>query len=209
MQAISTAHAEGLADGLTQKVDALDQKYGGLETNINLHEDKLERKTKQYIAKLADLNQVAQYLERYTTTVNSQLVPLLRNLIQRMAKGITHHTEDVSKSVYAEMYRITGKTMSQVVKEAAINEVEKSRTDAKQAAVDARLYELSAKESVYQIDEFAEEVKEYLTVLLFELVLLVTITLVTPGIWTRILVTGFISAFVAIADYKLLKRMRD
>lgn len=117
-QTVTDAHDIGYGDGLGKRVDALSQKYDGLETNINLRENRLDQKTQQYIAKLADLNQIGRYLQTYTKTINQQQVPVMRQLILAMQQGITIDTSNVTKSVYQEFQALTGHTIQEVIKTA-------------------------------------------------------------------------------------------
>lgn len=56
MKAVADARAIGYADGIVDRVDAIDQKMQGLEADINLREQNLDQKTQECVAKVADLN---------------------------------------------------------------------------------------------------------------------------------------------------------
>lgn len=181
VKAVSDARTIGFNDGLGQQVDELRQRYDGLETDINLHEQKLDAKTEQYVAKLADLDQVGRYLQRYTTTVNQQLVPVLRAVVGQIEQGITHHTDEVTKDVYQEMKKVTGKSMSDVIKTTTYQELQKARTDTQQASLSAKLSAKVSQEEVSKMNVLFQDFKNFVMTTFVELLVLMTIVLATPG----------------------------
>ncbi len=188
-----------------KRVDALSQKYDGLETNINLREAKLDKTTQKYFAQLADLNQVGRYLQNYTGVVNDDLVPVLRSLILAVQNGITHHTEEVMHDVYQQIRQETGLTVDQIVQRALAQEFAKQRRDAQEAALGAKLNAEASKENVNQLLEVADAVKDYLTVLVFELIFMMAVILIVPGWWKIGIALGLI-AVIDFVDYELLKK---
>ena len=203
VNAVSQARDIGFNDGLGKQVDALSQKYDGLETNINLMEAKLDKTTQKYFAKLADLNQVGRYLQSYTVVVNEELVPTLRSLILAVQNGITHHTDEVMKDVYRRIQKETGLTVVQIVQKSLAQEFSKQRHDAQEAALGAKLNAEASKENVNQLLQITNAAKWYLTILAFELIFMMTVVLITPGWWKIVVAVGLI-VVIGFVDYELL-----
>lgn len=203
VNAVSQARDIGFNDGLGKQVDALSQKYDGLETNINLREAKLDKTTQKYFAKLADLNQVGRYLQSYTVVVNEELVPTLRSLILAVQNGITHHTDEVMKDVYRRIQKETGLTVVQIVQKSLAQEFSKQRHDAQEAALGAKLNAEASKENVNQLLQITNTAKWYLTILAFELIFMMTVVLITPGWWKIVVAVGLI-VVIGFVDYELL-----
>ena len=203
VNAVSQARDIGFNDGLGKQVDALSQKYDGLETNINLREAKLDKTTQKYFAKLADLNQVGRYLQSYTVVVNEELVPTLRSLILAVQNGITHHTDEVMKDVYRRIQKETGLTVVQIVQKSLAQEFSKQRHDAQEAALGAKLNAEASKENVNQLLQITNAAKWYLTILAFELIFMMTVVLITPGWWKIVVAVGLI-VVIGFVDYELL-----
>ena len=99
----------------------------------------MDDKTQQYIAKMVDMTQVAQYLDRYTKSINRGLVPVLRQLILQVKQGITHHTDEVTKNVYTEMQKITGTSMKGIIEQETYKELRKDADEVHQAKLSAQL----------------------------------------------------------------------
>lgn len=175
MKAVADARAIGYADGIVDRVDAIDQKMQGLEADINLREQNLDQKTQECVAKVADLNQVGKYLERYTQVVNNRLVPTMRNLILAMKNGITHHTEDVAKDVYEQFKMDTNLTVQEVIKQA-----------------------------VSQVSAMLNEFIKFLVLFGIELVILGAIVAVPPG-WPKLLAAPIGLLLGGVIDWKIYK----
>lgn len=170
-----------------------------------MREAKLDQTTQQYFAKLADLDQVGRYLQKYTGVVNDDLVPVLRSLISAVQKGITHHTDEVVKDVYQQIQKETGLTVDQIVQTALAQEFAQQRHDAQEASLGSRLNAEASRANANQLSQVADAVKKYLTILAFELVIMLAIVLIVPG-WWKIVVAVLLIASFGFIDYKLLEK---
>ena len=187
VKAVADARAIGYSDGLVGRVDAMEQKVGGLEADINLREQNLDQKTQECIAKVADLDQASKYLENYTQAVNNRLVPTMRNLILAMRNGITHHTEEVTNDVYQQLKKDTGLSVDEIIKTAVSQDFTKERESAEEASASAKLSAKASQQSVRQIATMLGNFMTFLIVFGIELVILVAVVAVTPG-WQKLAV---------------------
>lgn len=60
-QSINNAAKMAFNDGLGKRVDALQQRTEGMSLELDYREQQMDDKTQQYIAKIVDMTQVAQY----------------------------------------------------------------------------------------------------------------------------------------------------
>ncbi|WP_295730455.1 hypothetical protein [uncultured Limosilactobacillus sp.] len=203
--AVSDARDIGFNDGLGDRVDALAQKYDGLETNINLRERKMDAKTQQYIAKLADLDQVGRYLERYTKTVNDNLVPTLRQLIYRFKGGLTIHTSQVTSDVYQQLQQDTGLSVDQIIATVVSQQFKQDRKDAQEASLGAKLAAKASQKSADQLSQDMGNCVKCLAGLLVEFLIALSVVLAVPGWWKLggALVMTLVSG---VLDYYYLKK---
>lgn len=204
VKAVADARAIGYADGIVDRVDAIDQKMQGLEADINLREQNLDQKTQECVAKVADLNQVGKYLERYTQVVNNRLVPTMRNLILAMKNGITHHTEDVAKDVYEQFKMDTNLTVQEVIKQAVSQNFDKERKKTEEASASAKLSAKASQQAVRQVSAMLNEFIKFLVLFGIELVILGAIVAVTPG-WPKLLAAPIGLLLGGVIDWKIYK----
>lgn len=204
-QTVTDAHDIGYGDGLGKRVDALSQKYDGLETNINLRENRLYQKTQQYIAKLADLNQIGRYLQTYTKTINQQQVPVMRQLILAMQQGITIDTSNVTKSVYQEFQALTGHTIQEVIKTAVSDGFKKDRHIAQKASESAQLSADVAENAVTKLEQSIHKLKWLSYFLIVEAMLAILLVTVVPGGWAKFFVMCFVILLMYGLDRKLIR----
>lgn len=205
VKTVTDAHDIGYGDGLGKRVDALSQKYDGLETNINIRENKLDQKTQQYVAKLADLDQIGKYLQKYTKTINSQQVPVMRQLILAMQEGITVDSSQVTQSVYEEFQRITGETIDSVIKTSVSDGFKKDRHEAQQASSSAQLAADRAEYSVNQLNHYIQQLKRLGYFLIIEAMIAILLLTIVPGGWAKFFVICFMILSMYTLDKKLLR----
>ena len=205
VKAVADARAIGYSDGLVGRVDAMEQKVGGLEADINLREQNLDQKTQECIAKVADLDQASKYLENYTQAVNNRLVPTMRNLILAMRNGITHHTEEVTNDVYQQLKKDTGLSVDEIIKTAVSQDFTKERESAEEASASAKLSAKASQQSVRQIATMLGNFMTFLIVFGIELVILVAVVAVTPG-WQKLAVAPISLIMWAFLDWKISKK---
>lgn len=205
VKAVADARAIGYSDGLVGRVDAMEQKVGGLEADINLREQNLDQKTQECIAKVADLDQAGKYLENYTQAVNNRLVPTMRNLILAMRNGITHHTEEVTNDVYQQLKKDTGLSVDEIIKTAVSQDFTKERESAEEASASAKLSAKASQQSVRQIATMLGNFMTFLIVFGIELVILVAVVAVTPG-WQKLAVAPISLIMCAFLDWKIYKK---
>lgn len=206
-QAISNVTQTAFNDGLGKRVDALQQRTEGMSLELDYREQQMDDKTQQYIAKMVDMTQVAQYLDRYTKSINNGLVPTLRQLILQVQHGITHHTSEVTKNVYDEMQKITGVSMNDLIKQETYKQLRKDADEVHQAKLSARLAAGVAQNAISELSSLLSSFKVYLTILLLEFVFVVPVTLVTPGNWKIMTMLLLIVIFGSI-DYQYLKKSK-
>lgn len=154
------------------------------------------------------MNQVGRYLQNYTGVVNDDLVPALRSLTLAVQSGIIHHTEEVMHDVYQQIQKETGLTVDQIVQRALAQEFAKERHDAQEAALGAKLNAEASKENASRLLEIADNVKWYLTILVFELIFMMAVVLIVPGWWKIGVALGLI-AVIGFVDYELLRKDRE
>lgn len=205
VKAVADARAIGYSDGLVGRVDAMEQKVGGLEADINLREQNLDQKTQECIAKVADLDEVSKYLENYTQVINNRLVPTMRNLILAMRDGITHHTEEVTNDVYQQLRKDTGLSVDEIIKTAVSQDFTKERESAEEASASAKLSAKASQQSVRQIATMLGNFMTFLIVFGIELVILVAVVAVTPG-WQKLAVAPISLIMCAFLDWKIYKK---
>lgn len=205
VKAVADARAIGYSDGLVGRVDAMEQKVGGLEADINLREQNLDQKTQECIAKVADLDQASKYLENYTQAVNNRLVPTMRNLILAMRNGITHHTEEVTNDVYQQLKKDTGLSVDEIIKTAVSQDFTKERESAEEASASAKLSAKASQQSVRQIATMLENFMTFLVMFGIELVILVAVVAVTPG-WQKLIVAPLGIIICGVMDWKIYKK---
>ena len=205
VKAVADARAIGYSDGLVGRVDAMEQKVGGLEADINLREQNLDQKTQECIAKVADLDQASKYLENYTQAVNNRLVPTMRNLILAMRNGITHHTEEVTNDVYQQLKKDTGLSVDEIIKTPVSQDLTTERESAEEASASAKLSAKASQQSVRQIATMLGNFMTFLIVFGIELVILVAVVAVTPG-WQKLAVAPISLIMWAFLDWKIYKK---
>lgn len=204
-QTINNATQIAYNDGLGKRVDTLQQQTEGMALELDYREQKMDDKTQQYIAKMVDMTQVAQYLDRYTKSINNALVPTLRQLIVQVRQGITHHTNEVTKNVYNEMQEVTGTSMKQLIEQETYKQLQKNTNEVQQAKLSAQLAATVAKNAVEELSTLLSSFKLYLTILLLEFLLIVPLTLVTSGKW-KIITMLLLLVIFGLVDYQYLKR---
>lgn len=193
---LKTSHDSGFQEGIVERVDALSQKYLGLEENINIREQELNQKSQTYIAKLVDLNEVGKYLQSYVHTINTQYVPVEQALISAMKRGITIHTDDVAKDILQVFQKATGKSVEQVINDSTYQELERSRHDANQAKLDAVLCARVAKDSLLKCSNLISTFMRYFMFLCLSFLLLIVAVSLTPGLWK--VVWGIVAIMISL-----------
>lgn len=207
IDSLKAAHDGGFQEGIVERVDALSQKYAGLESNINIREQELSQKSQAYIAKLVDLNEVGKYLQSYVHTINTQYVPVEQALISAMKRGITIHTDDVAKDILQVFQKATGKSVEQIINDSTYQELERSRHDANQAKLDSVLCARVSKDTLLKCSNLISAFMRYFVFLYLSFLLLIVAVTLTPGPWK--IVWGIVAIMISLGTNYLGKRYFD
>lgn len=187
------AYNKGLQADITntrQIVDALQKR----QDTANVHMDEV---TRQNEAMNADLKQIGPAIAKVVKAQNNNSDILNRALVH----GFFVHTTDVTKSVVKEFKELTGFTINEFLQNEIIKQINANVYEAKQAKISAIKEAQVAEEALKKETLLIQMFTLLMSVLVFELGVIITIGIVLPGWWKLIGLVIAVGIFAILNHY--------
>ncbi|MCC4399044.1 hypothetical protein R2J99_02215 [Limosilactobacillus reuteri] len=192
------AYNNGLQADITntrQLVDAMQKR----QDTANVHMNEV---TRQNEAMNADLKQIGPAIAKVVKAQNHNSEILNKALIN----GFHIHTNEVTESVANEFKKLTGFTINEFLQNEIIKQININVYEAKKAKLSAIQAAQVTEEVLHKIALLIQRFISFISVLVFELGLIIACAIMLPGWWKLIGLIVTISAS-AILNYYLKRRM--
>lgn len=198
VQAVANAKDIGFNEGLGKRVDDVQNQFESIQIDFHNSKLKLNDTARENQIMNADFKNAAKHLEANTQTINTELVPSIRVLIQYLSQGIKYNPGPVAKDLYSIFTIATGKTVDKVISTEIKNKLIDVQSETNQAKLSAQLASKTALNAVNELTNDLYEVKRLANQYLVEFSAILGLTILTPGLYkilTLILSTTFCILF--------------
>lgn len=194
VKAVTDAKDIGFNEGLGRRVDDIANQFEGIQIDFHNSKLKLTDTARENQIMNTDFKNAAKHLEANTQTINKELVPSIRALIQYLGQGIKYNPVPVAKDLYQVFSNATGKTVDQVISTEIKNKLVDVQVQTQKADLDAKLQAEYVKDVMSELTdvlrEFKHELNKLVNQYLIEFVVIFGLTILTPG-WYKILTLLF------------------
>lgn len=196
VKAVTDAKDIGFNEGLGKRVDDIANQFEGIQIDFHNSKLKLTDTARENQIMNADFKNAAKHLEANTQTINKELVPSIRALIQYLEQGIKYNPVPVAKDLYQVFSNATGKTVDQVISTEVKNKLIDVQSETNQAKLNAQLASKTAQNAVSELTNDLYEFKRLANQYIIEFSAILGLTILTPG-WYKVL-TLIVSTTVSI-----------